>query len=142
MDKDLTILALAFALLFGCSRQAEKPRNEAGSGSGSVLHLRSAAEFDQLIQADKLTLVDFYADWCGPCRALAPILERIARRYPHRLQVVKVNIDKHQVFLPRYGIRAIPALFFFRKGKLLHKSVGLPRGGESALRQQVERFLE
>ena len=79
-----------------------------------------------VLNSETPVLVDFYAPWCGPCRALAPALEGIAKAYDGRLKVVKVNIDEAQELAYGQGVRAVPTLMIFKDGKLADTMVGVP----------------
>ena len=72
------------------------------------------------IVGSEYTLVDFYADWCGPCKMLAPILEELKEE----IKIVKVNVDENEEVAMKYGVMSIPTLVFFKEGKLVHKMVG------------------
>jgi thioredoxin 1 len=100
----------------------------------------SEADFgDKVLKGKGTVLVDFYADWCGPCKMIAPMLEELAGEYGDRLTVVKVDVDHAQTIAGQYGIQSIPTLMFFQDGKPAHKVVGaLPK---PALRAQVEKVL-
>ncbi len=81
--------------------------------------------FDQdVLQSDKPVLVDYWAEWCGPCKAIAPVLDEIARDYSDRLRVVQLNIDENPDTPPRYGIRGIPTLMLFKDGNVEATKVG------------------
>ena len=89
-------------------------------------HIASAEEFESVVlKADKPVLVDFYADWCGPCRMLAPTIEKLAKQYEGRVAVCKVNVDHLGQVAGRYGIQGIPAVLVFDKGKEVQRLVGL-----------------
>jgi thioredoxin 1 len=77
-----------------------------------------------VLQAPGLSLVDFWADWCGPCKALAPTIDELAREESGRLNVVKLDVDANPETAARYGIRGIPTLLFFKDGKLVDQLVG------------------
>ena len=78
----------------------------------------------EVLQSDKPVLVDFWATWCAPCRAIAPAVEELATQYKGRLKVAKVNIDDNQDTPQQYGIRSIPTLLVFKGGKVVGQIVG------------------
>jgi thioredoxin 1 len=83
------------------------------------------ANFDQeVLQSEQPVLVDFWAVWCGPCKAIAPIVDGVAATYAGKLKVAKVNVDQNGATPSRYGIRGIPALLFFKGGKVADQIVG------------------
>jgi thioredoxin 1 len=82
----------------------------------------------EVLQAERPQLVDFWAEWCGPCRQIAPFLEEIANDYDGKLDVVKVNIDENPNTPTKYGVRGIPTLMMFKNGTLVDQKVGaLPK---------------
>lgn len=85
----------------------------------------SDAEFEStVVQADVPVLVDFWAEWCSPCKAVAPVLDEIAKEYDGRLKIVKVNIDNNADAAAKYGIRSIPSLLLFKEGNVAATKVG------------------
>ena len=85
----------------------------------------SDATFDQEVLKSELpVLVDFWAVWCGPCKAIGPIVDGVAANYAGRLKVAKVNVDENTATPSRFGIRGIPALLFFKGGKVADQVVG------------------
>ncbi len=83
------------------------------------------ADFEkQVLQSDTPVLVDFWAAWCGPCRALAPVVDQVASEYNGKLKVMKMDVDKNNATPGRYGIRGIPALLIFKGGKVAEQIVG------------------
>jgi thioredoxin 1 len=85
----------------------------------------SAADFDkEVVKADKLVVVDFWAEWCGPCKMIAPLLDEIARDLPDKVKIVKVNVDEEQQLAQQYGISNIPTLLFFKEGKEVERVIG------------------
>ena|SRR3990170_7127647 len=93
-------------------------------------------DFEQkVLNAELPVLVDFWADWCGPCKAIAPILDDIAKTYAGKLLVAKVNIDQNEVTPQKYGVRGIPTLMLFKGGELASTKVG------SATKSQIMAFI-
>lgn len=98
------------------------------------------ADFEKIILQNELpVIVDFWAPWCGPCRMVAPILDKLASEKAGQLVVAKVNTDESSEWAGRYGVQGIPTMLFIAKGKIIHQQVGaLP---EHLLRATVEEFL-
>ncbi len=78
----------------------------------------------EVLQSSQPVLVDFYADWCGPCRAIAPIVEEIARELSDRLKVVKLDVDQNPETAMQYGVQSIPTLIIFKDGKEVERLIG------------------
>jgi thioredoxin 1 len=100
----------------------------------------SDATFDQeVLQSQQPVLVDFWAGWCGPCKAIAPIVDVVATTYAGRLKVTKVNVDQNGATPSRFGIRGIPALLFFKDGKVIDQVVGFV--AQDVIEEKVQRLL-
>ncbi len=86
------------------------------------------AEFETVIQVPGLTVVDFWAEWCAPCKAIAPVLEELAAEFAGRVRVAKLNVDENRQTPARFGIRGIPTLLFFKDGARVDQLIGnLPK---------------
>ena len=95
------------------------------------------AEFDEFIAANPNTAIDFYADWCGPCRMIAPVWEKLSGEYAEKAQLVKVNVDENPGLARRFNVSSIPALKFLKDGEVAEEVLGaLP---EPALRQKLDQ---
>jgi len=104
-----------------------------------VLEVSDATFETEVLQSEQPVLVDFWAVWCGPCRAIAPIVDGIATAYAGRLKVIKVNVDENGATPSRYGIRGIPALLFFNGGKVADQVVGYVP--QDVIEEKVKRLL-
>lgn len=82
------------------------------------------ANFDQVLSTDKPVLVDFWAEWCGPCKMTNPIVKELAQEYGDKAVIAKINVDENPQITARFGVRSIPTLLFFKNGKLTDKQVG------------------
>jgi thioredoxin 1 len=108
--------------------------------AGNVPITLTDATFDRLVgQSDKPVLVDFWAPWCGPCRAVAPTVERLAQEFAGRAVVAKLNVDENPRTAQRFGITGIPALFIFERGQVVERLVGAQPF--AALRQALVRHV-
>jgi thioredoxin 1 len=98
------------------------------------------ANFDaEVLKSEKVVLVDFWAAWCGPCKMIAPAVDAVAESYAGKLKVTKVNVDQNGGTPSRYGIRGIPALLFFKDGKVADQIVGYVP--QNVIEEKVERLL-
>ena len=90
----------------------------------SIHHISDDSFEQEVLKSDLPVLVDYWAEWCGPCKMIAPILDEVARDYGDRVKVVKVNVDENQSVPAKYGIRGIPTLMLFRNGAVVDTKVG------------------
>jgi thioredoxin 1 len=89
------------------------------------IHYISDTSFEQeVLQSPVPVLVDYWADWCGPCKMISPVLDEVAKEYTGKLKVCKLNIDENQATPPKYGIRGIPTLMIFKNGNVEATKVG------------------
>jgi thioredoxin 1 len=98
------------------------------------------ANFDQeVLKSEQPVLVDFWAVWCGPCKAIAPIVDGVAAAYAGKLKVAKVNVDQNGATPSRYGIRGIPTLLFFKGGKIADQVVGYV--AQDVIEEKVKKLI-
>ena len=93
----------------------------------------------EVLKSDKLTLVDFWAEWCGPCKVVGPILEEISEEKKNKILVAKINIDENQETPSKYGIRGIPTLMLFKDGNLLDTKVG--SSSKSSINEWIDSLI-
>lgn len=93
--------------------------------ASNIVQLTQENFAKEVLQSPQPILVDFWAEWCGPCKALGPILDELAQEYDGKIRIGKVNIDEHQSLAAEYGIHSIPTLLIFRQGQVADQIVGL-----------------
>lgn len=96
-------------------------------------------EFNEIINSDKPTLVDFYADWCGPCKAMSPIIEQTKQELGSDATILKINVDNNTDVAKKYGIRSIPTLIIFKEGNVVWRQSGVPQ--KELIVESVKKFI-
>ena len=102
----------------------------------TIKHVSDASFDSDVLKSDAPVLVDYWAEWCGPCKMIAPILDEVAKDYGGRLQIAKVNVDENQSTPAKYGIRGIPTLMLFKQGQPVATKVG------ALSKSQLTAFLD
>ena len=104
--------------------------------SQGIMHVSDNSFEDEVLKAEAPVLVDYWAEWCGPCKMIAPVLEEIAREYAGKIKVAKLNIDENTQTPRKYGIRGIPTLMLFKNGNVEATKVG------AVSKSQLAAFLD
>jgi thioredoxin 1 len=107
--------------------------------SGSISHLSAATFAEEVNGSSEPVLVDFWAEWCGPCKTIAPVLEDIAQEQAGRLRVAKVDVDENQSLALEYGVQSIPTMIVFKDGQEVHRIVGAR--GKPQLLQDLSSYI-
>ncbi len=93
----------------------------------------------EVLDSDKLTVIDFWAEWCGPCRAIGPVIEELSKEYADKVNIGKVNVDHNPNLSVQYGITSIPAILFIKNGQIVDKQIGaVPK---SALDKKIQSHI-
>jgi thioredoxin 1 len=95
-----------------------------------IKHITDASFETDVLKSELPVLVDYWAEWCGPCRMIAPVLDELAETYKGKLQITKMNVDENQTVPAQFGIRGIPTLMIFKAGKLVKTQVGALSKGQ------------
>ena len=104
--------------------------------SSSIQHVTDASFEPDVLKSDVPVLLDYWAEWCGPCKSIAPILEEIAKDYEGRVRIAKINVDENQAVPAKFGIRGIPTLMLFKNGNVEATKVG------ALSKSQLTAFLD
>ena len=107
--------------------------------AGSYVHVTDQDFEQQVLKSPVPVVVDFWAPWCGPCRAMAPVFEELSTEYAGKLRFAKMNTDENEMTPPRYGIQGIPTAIFYKDGREVNRMVGF--GGRPALKRMIESVL-
>ena len=100
--------------------------------------IKNLSEYNELINEGKPVLLDFYADWCGPCKILLPTVEKLAAKYEGDFNIAKVNVDHNPELAQQFGVRSIPALFFLQDGEVRENLVGVQT--EATLEAKIQSY--
>lgn len=104
--------------------------------SGNIIHVTDSSFEEEVLKSNMPVMLDFWAEWCGPCRAIAPVLEDIAQEYNGKLIVAKLNVDENPTTPQKYAVRGIPTMIIFRNGSVIGTKVG------QASKTQLSAFID
>lgn len=137
---DLMVIIMLVVGNAGCSARSQKDAdsgtNTANTNVENILYANDMASFNELINSNKPVLVDFYADWCAPCKMMSPIIQQVADKMHDSVKVIKVNVDKNGQAASKYGIRSIPTLMLFQNGEIKWQGVGVLQA------DQIEQIIK
>jgi thioredoxin 1 len=102
----------------------------------AIVHLTDSNFKKEVVESDLPVLVDFWANWCGPCRMVAPVIEELAKEFDQKIKIGKVDVDENPNIASQFGIMSIPTLMFFKKGKVMEQAVGAL--SKSDLKKKIE----
>lgn len=108
--------------------------------SGPILNVNDSDFSKEILESNIPALVDFWANWCGPCLTIAPVIEELAKEYEGKIKVAKINVEENPQIPGQYGVRGIPTLILFKNGRAFDKVVGTV--SKEKLRQMLERGME
>lgn len=101
----------------------------------AVLHITKENFEEDVLKSDKPVLIDFFAQWCGPCKMMGPVIEELAKEYDGSWKIAKCDIDENPELAEQFGVQSIPTLLFFKDGKVVDKSIGFQ--GKEALKARL-----
>ena len=96
-------------------------------------------QFNEMINGDKPLFVDFYASWCGPCRVMSPLVDKLERKFGDKMHFLKLDVDKYEQLALKYNVHTIPALMIFKKGDVVWRAVGIQT--QSFLENSIKSFI-
>jgi thioredoxin len=100
--------------------------------------IKNNKQFNDLVKSEKPFVLDFYADWCGPCQSLLPTVKKLASEYKDDVEILTVNVDNQTALASKFSVRSIPALFFMKGNKIYHSSKGMM--SETELRKYIDKL--
>ena len=119
----IIFLILAVSVIYSCGTRTNA--NNSTIAGNELKIVNDMGNFNEIINGSTPVLVDFYADWCGPCKMMAPIMQQVSRDMVGKVTVIKVDVDKNEEVARKYQIRSIPTMILFKNGKVLWQGVGV-----------------
>ncbi len=124
---------------FALSDAMRTPKKENSMANALIKNITDASFEADVLKSDLPVLVDYWAEWCGPCRSIAPVLDELAEQYAGKLQICKMNVDENRDTPAKFGIRGIPTLMVFKGGELVQTQVGA--AGKAQLQALIDKHL-
>lgn len=138
--KKTLLCALTALLFFSCGEKKEQETSPFKRSGKTVVALSGQKALDEYIGSPDLTVVDMYADWCGPCKRLAPILKDLSKEYGDKVSFVKVDVDKNRRLAQKYRANSIPLVLFFKNGSVVDRMEGF--GGRPPLEEKIKNNMK
>lgn len=107
--------------------------------SNPLNDIKSSQQFDQVLKSQKIIFADFWAEWCGPCRAVSPVVEKLSQEYGEKVDFVKINVDTNGKLAQKYNVSCIPTLAIFKDGKIVSQKSGAAT--KESFKTMIDRFL-
>ncbi|MBI1829335.1 MAG: thioredoxin [Thaumarchaeota archaeon] len=124
------------------NRGDKKIENQVQNKAAHVKEVTSSELENEIVKSEMPVFVDFWAPWCGPCKAVAPIVEEIASEYSGKVSFVKVNVDQNNEITSKYNVFSIPTLVVFSKGNIVSQQVGVSSNAKASLKNMIENALK
>lgn len=124
INKLATVLViLALSTIYSCGSGAKA--NSTATSGNEIKIINDMGSFNEIINGNTPVLVDFYADWCAPCRMMAPIMQQVSKDMGEKVRVIKIDVDKNEAVARKYQIQSIPTTILFKNGKVVWQGVGV-----------------
>jgi len=107
--------------------------------SNQLNEIKSSQQFDQVLQSPNVVFVDFWAEWCGPCRSVSPVVDELSKEYEGKVDFVKINVDDNGKLAQKYNVSSIPTLAIFKNGKIVSQKSGAAT--KESFKTMIDRFL-
>jgi len=119
-----TFAIVALSVIYSCG-SGTKANNSPAKDANEIKMINDMGSFNEMINGSTPVLVDFYADWCAPCRMMTPIMQQVSKEMVGKVKVIKVDVDKNEEVARKYQIRSIPTMILFKNGKSVWQGVGV-----------------